>query len=115
MNISSIVVNTLPENSYDVIKLLDEGEFCEVHHYEKGKIIVTIEGKDVSEEIGKLRLIEQTLDVVSASMVYAYSEDELEAEKEKLKTSADMPDWLNDETIDAKNIRYNGNLKNKGL
>ncbi len=115
MNISSIVVNTLPKNSDEVIKSLNEGEFCEVHHYENGKIIVTIEGKDVSEEIGKLRLIEQTNNVVSASMVYAYSEDELEAEKEKLETSSDMPDWLNDDNIDAKNIRYNGNLKNKGL
>ena len=115
MNISSIVVNTLPENSDEVIKLLKEGEFCEVHHYEDGKIIVTIEGKNVSEEIGKLRLIEQTPNVVSASMVYAYSEDELEAEREKLKTSADMPNWLNDENVEAKDIKYNGNLKGRGL
>ena len=115
MNISSIVVNTLPENSDGVIELLNEGEFCEVHHYEDGKIIVTIEGEDVSEEIGKLRLIEQTPNVISASMVYAYSEDELEAEKEKLKNSQDMPDWLNDENIEAKDIKYNGNLKGKGL
>ena len=115
MNISSIVVNTLPENSDEVVKLLNEGEFCEVHHYEDGKIIVTIEGEDVSEEIGKLRLIEQTPNVVSASMVYAYSEEELEAEKEKLKSSADMPDWLNDENIEAKDIKYNGNLKGRGL
>jgi len=115
MNISSIVVKTLPEHSVELIQQLKESEFCEFHHYEDGKIIVTIEGKDVSEEISKLRLIEQTPHVMSASMVYSYSEDELEAEKEKLKTSPDMPDWLNDENVKASDIKYGGNLKHKGL
>ncbi len=115
MNISSIVVNTLPENSNEIIELLKEGEFCEFHLYENGKIIVTIEGEDVSEEIRKLRLIEQTPNVISASMVYSFCEDELEQEKKKLIAFADFPEWLNDENIEAKDIKYNGNLKHRGL
>lgn len=115
MNISSIVVKTLNENSTEVIKLLKEGGFCEVHHYKNGNIIVTIEGKDVSEEIQKLKMIEQTPHVISASMIYSYCEDELEAEKEKLQKFPDFPDWLNDEKLDAKKIKYSGNLKNLGL
>ena len=115
MNISSIVVSTLPENSEEVIRLLKEGDFCEFHHYEDGKIIVTIEGDDVSDEIKKLRLIEQTPNVISASMVYSFCEDELEAEKEKLQKFGDFPEWLNDENLDAKEIKYTGNLRNYGV
>jgi nitrate reductase NapD len=115
MNISSIVVNVLPEHSNKVIELLEEGDFCEFHLYEDGKIIVTIEGEDVSEEIRKLRLIEQTPNIISASMVYAFCEDELEAEKKKLNSFADFPEWLNDDKIEAKDIKYNGNLKHRGL
>lgn len=115
MNISSIVVNILPENSNEVIKHLDEKDYCEFHLYENGKIIVTIEGENVSEEIRKLRLIEKTPNVISASMVYSFCEDELEQEKKKLNAFADFPEWLNDENIEAKDIKYNGNLKHRGL
>ncbi|MEN8191538.1 MAG: chaperone NapD [Bacteroidota bacterium] len=115
MNISSIVVKVLPENSDEVIKYFKESDFCEFHIYEKGKIVVVIEGEDVSEELEKLRLIEQTPNVISASLVYSFCEDELEIEREKLKVSADFPDWLNDENIKAKDIKYNGNLKSRGL
>lgn len=115
MNISSIVVSTLPQNSKAIIEHFKGGDFCEFHHYEDGKIIVTIEGDDVSEEIGKLRLIEQTPNVISASMVYSFCEDELEVEKEKLQKFGDFPEWLNDENLDAKKINYTGNLKNHGL
>ncbi|MCF6271294.1 MAG: chaperone NapD [Melioribacteraceae bacterium] len=115
MNISSIVVSTLPENSEVIIEHFKAGDFCEFHHYEDGKIIVTIEGNDVSEEIAKLRIIEQTPNVISALMVYSFCEDDLEAEKEKLQKFGDFPDWLNEENFDAKKIRYSGNLKNHGL
>lgn len=115
MNISSIVVKTLPENSDEVIKQLRDGGFCEVHHYENGNIIVTIEGENVSEEIKKLKQIEQTPKVISASMVYSYSEDELEAERDKLQKLPDFPDWMNDDKIEAKDIKYGGDLRNFGL
>jgi nitrate reductase NapD len=115
MNISSIVVSTLDENSEEVINHFKAGDFCEFHHYENGKIIVTIEGDDVSEEIAKLRMIENTPHVISASMVYSYCEDELESEKEKIQKFGDFPEWLNDENLDAKKIRYSGNLKNYGV
>ena len=115
MNISGIVVKTLHENSKEVIKLLKEGGFCEVHYYENGNIIVTLDAAIVSQEITKLKMIEQTTHVVSASMVYSFSEDELEAERDKLQKLPDFPEWLNDDKIDAKDIRYGGDLRNFGL
>ncbi|NPA73759.1 MAG: chaperone NapD, partial [Epsilonproteobacteria bacterium] len=59
MNISSIVVQTLPKYLDEVVNSLKECEVCDYHfHDEKGRIIVTIEGEDVSEELKKLRVIE---------------------------------------------------------
>ena len=49
--------------------------------YENEKIVVTIEGESTDEEIGKLKKIESINGVLSAGMVYAYSEDELEKER----------------------------------
>jgi nitrate reductase NapD len=51
MNISSIVVQVNRDNYDKLTELLRESEICDYHFgdKEKGKIIVTIEGKDVGE------------------------------------------------------------------
>lgn len=113
MNISSIVIMCLPENQEKVIDEIKNADFCEYHLHKDGKIIVTIEGEDTSEEVKKIRRIEKIPNVISASMHYTFCEDELESEKDKLKNKDNVPDWLNDENIQAKDIPYNGNLKNK--
>ena len=113
MNISSAIVNTLPENTEELISYLAGSNLCEIHAHELGKIIITIEGEDISEEISKLRLIEKNPHVISAEMIYSYSEDELEKERKKIEMASPLPDWLNDNDLDARNIPYNGNLKKK--
>ena len=79
MNVSSIVVQAPSKFIDELVEDFKNSELCEYHLHdkEKGKIIVTIEGKDVGEEIEKL------------------------------------PAMLNDDTLDAKDIVYNGDLKKK--
>jgi len=114
MNISSIVVQTKKEHSEMVIDALKEGDFCEYHlHDEKGRIIITIEGDGVEDEIKKLRQVQQIPHVISAEMVYAYSEDELDTERDKLQKSDNLPEWLNDENVKAEDIKYKGDLKKR--
>ena len=115
MNLSSVVVFTRPENLAEVIENLKKSMVCEYHiHDENGRIIVTIEGKDTDEAIGKLAEINQIPHVVSADLVFAYSEDELEKEREQLEKSGDhIPDWLNDPDAKIGDIRYGGDLKKR--
>ncbi|MCK9473876.1 chaperone NapD [Sulfurimonas sp.] len=114
MNISSIVVQTVPKYLNEVVQSLKDCEACDYHfHDEKGRIIVTIEGEGVSEELQKLRVIEEIPHVVAADMQMAYSEDELDAHMKVIENGDAVPKMLNDDTIDARNIRYNGDLKKK--
>lgn len=116
MNVSSIVVKTIPKYLDEVVKALKECEVCDYHmHDEQGRIIITIEGANVSEELEKLRVVELIPHVASADMQMAYSEDELDANMEKLHNSDVVPAMLNDDSIDAKDIVYNGDLKKKDL
>ena len=111
MNISSAVIKVLPENSEALIQRLKDSGLCEFHFSEKGNIVITIEGENVKEEIGKLRQIEKFPHVISAELIYSYCEDELEKEKDKLEISTELPSWLNDENATAEDIRYNGDVK----
>ena len=116
MNISSIVVKTLPKFIDEVVRNLKDCEACDYHiHDEIGRIIITIEGESVSEELKKLSVIEAIPHVVSAEMQMAYSEDELDAHMEVINNSDVVPKMLNDDNIDPKNSVYNGDLKKKDL
>jgi nitrate reductase NapD len=96
MNVSSIVVKTLPEHVQSVIENLRSTDFCEVHfHDTNGRIVVTIEGEDISEEMRKLKLIQGMPQVLSANLAYAYSEQELALAKEHITMIKDaVPDTL---------------------
>ncbi len=48
-----------------------------LHDKLKGKIILTIEGEDVEEEIEKLIKIQQVPTVMSADMMMTYQEEQL--------------------------------------
>ncbi|OHE04502.1 chaperone NapD [Sulfurimonas sp. RIFOXYB12_FULL_35_9] len=114
MNISSIVVQTLPKYLNEVVQSLKDCEVCDYHmHDEKGRIIITIEGEGVSEELEKLRVIEEIPHVVAADMQMAYSEDELDAHMEVIANGDAVPKMLNDDTVDISNIKYNGDLRKK--
>lgn len=116
MNISSIVVQTLPKYIDEVVAALKECEACDYHfHDEKGRIIVTIEGKGVDEELEKLRVIENLPHIMAADMQMAYSEDELNEHMEVINNSDVVPKMLNDDTIDPSQIVYSGDLKKKDL
>ncbi len=115
MNLSSIVIQTRPEHLESVLKGVKSSPDYEYHiHDEKGRIIVTIEGKDTEEEIGKLKKLQAIPNVVSAEMAFAYSEDELDKERDKLENSKDnIPDWLNDPDATTRDINYGGDLKKR--
>lgn len=116
MNVSSIVVSTLPKYLDEVVESLKNCDVCDYHmHDELGRIIITIEGAGVEEELKKLKVIEAIPHVASADMQMAYSEDELNAHMEVLETSEAVPKMLNDKDVDPKDIVYNGDLKKKDL
>ena len=116
MNISSIVVQTLPKYLDEVVQALKDCEACDYHmHDEIGRVIVTIEGKDVNDELKKLRVIEAIPHIASADMQMAYSEDELNNNMDIIENSDVIPAMLNDGEMDPSKIVYNGDLKKKDL
>ena len=114
MNISSIVVQCKQENYDDVQKMLEESEVCDYHFGDKsvGKIIITIEGKGVDEEIKKLTAIQAMPGIIAADMMQSYQE-ELDEEIKKLEAADAVPNVLNDDNIDVRDIVYNGDLRKK--
>ncbi len=113
MTISSIVVQTTPDRIEKLVELIKKSELCDYHlHDEKGRIIITVEGKGVEQEIEKLQKIQKFDGVISAEMVYSYSEDELEKLRENVEINS-IPEWLNDENVEAQDINYQGDLKKK--
>jgi len=114
MNISSIVVQTTPQFLDEVVENLKNCGACDYHlHDEKGRIIITIEGEDVSEEIGKLKIIEAIPHVIAADMQMAYSEDELDANIKVINESDAVPTILNEDDVDVERVVYHGDLKKK--
>ena len=116
MNISSIIVQTLPKYVDEVVESLKNCDVCDYHmHDEKGRIIITIEGDGVQEELKKLKVIEAIPYVMSADMQMAYSEEELNSHLEVLENADAVPKVLNDPTVNVADMIYNGDLKKKDL
>lgn len=116
MNISSIVVQTLPKYLDSVIENLKKSGVCDYHmHDEKGRIIITIEGKNVEEETKKLKVIEAIPYVSSADMQMSYSEEELSNHMEVLENADLVPKVLQDNDIKAEDVVYRGDLRKKDL
>jgi periplasmic nitrate reductase NapD len=77
MNISSIVVRTAPENLQSVLCSLRFSGLCDVYfHDETGKIVVTIEGEDIEEEVQKMKALLDIPKVLCANLAYSYCEFE---------------------------------------
>lgn len=79
MNISSIVVKTLPEKLEAVKSSLAASGLCEIHFSDQlGRIIITVEGDDDEDETGKLKKIKELPGIVSADFSYTCTETEAE-------------------------------------
>jgi nitrate reductase NapD len=78
MNVSSIAVKTESGHLNDVVDKINQVDLCEVHfHDSDGKIVVTIEGESISDQMEKLKIIQGIPFVFSANLSYSYCEDEL--------------------------------------
>ena len=95
MNVSSIVVKTTPEHLQDVIESINAIEMCEVHfNDDQGKIVVTIEGEEISEQMERMKEIQKIPFVFNANLSYSYCEDETSSLLRQLKTANHIPDEL---------------------
>jgi nitrate reductase NapD len=116
MNISGILVQAKAENVKTVAKRLEKSGVCDVFNYDNlGRIVVTIEGDGINEEIQKLKKLQEIKGVISADMHYSYSEDELELAREEFEKADKVPEMLEDDTLTAQEIRYNGDLRKKNI
>ena len=113
MNISSIIIKTTVGKTDLVIKELQDTALCEVHLHEDNKIVGLIEAESISDEIAIVKKISKISNVISAEMAFSYCEDELDSIRNNITLSKDFPDWLNDDTIKAEQIKYQGDLKKK--
>jgi nitrate reductase NapD len=95
-NVSSLVITTAPEHVGKAVEALGATGICEVFlHDASGRIIVTIEGKDVSEEMRKLKVIQGLPNIIAADLVYSYSEHEVMEDLRILDTNVDpVPEAL---------------------
>ena len=116
MNISSIIVQTLPKHLDEVVTSLRNCDVCDYHmHDELGRIIITIEGNGVQEELKKLKVIEAIPHISSADMQMSYSEEELSRHMQVLENSDAVPKVLNDKDVKVEDIVYHGDLRRKDL
>jgi len=116
MNVSSIIVKTVPKYLDEVIQSVKDCEVCDYHmNDEKGNVIITIEGENVSQELEKLHVIEAMPHVIAADMHMSYSQDELEAHMKVIDDGEVVPKILNEKDIDPSDVVYNGDLKKKDL
>ncbi len=114
MNISSCVIRCNPKDLQDVKKRVEESGVCDIHIVdEKGYIIVTIEGDGIEEEVKKLKTIQFLEGVLSADMVYSYSEEELDKARENFEFIENPVPEILEKDVRAEEIVYNGDLKKK--
>ena len=115
MNISSIVVQAPSQYIDELVEIFKEADYCDYHFHDKdtGKIILTIEGKDVEEEIKKLVKIQGIPQVMAADMMQTYQEDQLDEEIKLMNEQGFVPEVLQREDIAVRDIVYNGDLKKR--
>ena len=95
MNVSSIVVKTDQEHLQEVMDNINEIDLCEVHIFDsEGKIVVTIEGKNIDDQMERMKKIQKIPFVHGADLSYSYTEDETLAGLEQIKNSCDVPEGL---------------------
>lgn len=75
MNVSSIVVRTTAEHMNAVMTEINSIDLCEVHFNDmQGKIVVTIEGESMHDQIELMKRIQDLPFVLNANLMYSYSD-----------------------------------------
>ncbi|WP_281950735.1 chaperone NapD [Nitrosophilus kaiyonis] len=114
MTLSSCVIRCNPNDLQDVKKRVEESNVCDIHIVdEKGYIVVTIEGENTEEEINKLKTLQFLEGVLSADLIYSYSEEELDALREDLEIQKKPIPEILEKDVKAEEIVYHGDLKKK--
>ena len=104
-----------PLKSDDLVAAQASAELSKSENIQKPESVITIEGKNVEEELKKLKVIEAIPYVSSADMQMSYSEEELSNHMEVLENADLVPKVLNDKDIKVEDIVYRGDLKRKDL
>ena len=105
MNISAILVATTPEYLEQLKVEIDAIEWAEVHHVEEqGRMIITIEGKDLDEDLERIKFLNTLPGVITASMIQYYFEDEMEGMWESVhsKDPNTIPAYLDNDDLNQK-------------
>ena len=105
MNISGILVVTLPEHTGNIIEQLQRLPGIDIHHIDAatGRIVITQEAESIPAEIDGLKRIRALPDIILAEMSYHYFGDDTESvdaiptelEEESLDTGR-VPPYLNE-------------------
>ncbi len=86
MNVSAIVVRTALEHVEKAVSAINEVDCCEVHFYDcEGKLIITIEGESIHDQIETMKLLQDLPFVLSSNLMYSYCEDELRKAVEEIE------------------------------
>ena len=96
MNVSSIVVKTDQEHLQEVMDNINAIDLCEVHfNDDEGKIVVTIEGENIDEQMNRMKKIQALPNVISANLSYSYTEEEAAAGLDQIMDAGDkVPEGL---------------------
>ena len=78
--ISSLIVETMPENMASVEEALVQLDGVEVHGREQGKIVITIEKETLSASQDLANDITKMPDVLAVNLIYANFEDDPETQ-----------------------------------
>ena len=78
--ISSLIVETMPENMAKVEAALAALDGVEVHGSDKGKVVITIEKGTMTESHDLANSITQMDDVLAVNLIYANFEDDPETQ-----------------------------------
>ena len=76
MNISGVLVYASPKQADSVKNKLTTFEGVEVHAIEDGKLVVTVENKNVNALADQVMLFQEIEGVMSVAMVYQHNEDD---------------------------------------
>ena len=76
MNISGVLVYASPKQADSVKNKLTAFAGVEVHAIEDGKLVVTVENKNVNALADQVMLFQEIEGVMSVAMVYQHNEDD---------------------------------------
>jgi len=86
MNVSSVIVRAAKESIESVIHNINAVDCCEVHFFDaSGKIVVTIEGESIHEQMESMKKIQNLPDVFSVNLSYSYCEEEVAGAIDQMK------------------------------